>query len=181
MYSSFGQNEFSIQKSNFWKIRNLVFDKISITQKEFKMFVTWFDFYSNKFIFQISCKNLFLWIFRDFMGFNRIIKTKISSPDFLSARLWRSTDRSTGPGAGRPEWSTGCARDVHKGHLVWPADRAVDRLKSPYSQVRTVDRAVDRRLATVKFRPLAGRPAGRPDGQFWPCLWLQRLVFLKGL
>ena len=65
----FGQNVFPFQKSKFWKIRNLVFGKISITQKEFKMFVTWFYFYSNKFVFQRGYKNLFLWIFRSFTGF----------------------------------------------------------------------------------------------------------------
>ena len=60
---------FHFKSLSFEKLQNLVFGKISITQKEFKMFVTWFDFYSNKFVFQREYKNLFLWIFRDFMGF----------------------------------------------------------------------------------------------------------------
>ena len=47
----FWTKRFSISKILVLEIRNLVFDKIFITQKEFKMFVTWFDFYSNKFIF----------------------------------------------------------------------------------------------------------------------------------
>ena len=44
--------------------------------------------------------NLFLWIFRDFMGFNRIIKIKFFNP-YLTL-----------PGsAGRPERSTGRAQE----------------------------------------------------------------------
>ena len=39
---------FNSKKSKFWNIRVLVFGEIFITQKWLKMFVTWFDFYSNK-------------------------------------------------------------------------------------------------------------------------------------
>ena len=56
----FGKIGFPFQKFKFWKIRILVFGKICKSQKWFKMFVTWFDFYSNMFGFQRYNKNLFL-------------------------------------------------------------------------------------------------------------------------
>ena len=49
---------------------------------------------------------------------------------------------------------------------VAPVDQAVNRPESRCSLVQgPVDWAVDRQSLTVKFRPLAGRPGGQPDGQ----------------
>ena len=48
----FAKIGFPFQKSKFWKIQNLVLGKFFKSQKWFKMFVTWFDFYSNMFVFQ---------------------------------------------------------------------------------------------------------------------------------
>ena len=58
----------------------------------------------------------------------------------MFARLWRST----GPGAGQPERSTGRAQECALGRVSWPVDRAVDRLKATHSRVGPVDRTVDR-------------------------------------
>ena len=82
-----------------------------------------------------------------------------------------------------------CVQDVHKGQVIWPVDRAVDRLKSPHSWVGpvdrslwpgrpggeqllsgsgTVDRAVDRRAQRSKMWPLEGQtgPFQLPTGRF---------------
>ena len=75
------------------------------------------------------------------MGFFRILKTQVLSPDLLPARLWRST----GPRVGRPD----VHKDVHADQPLEPVDRAVDRLQVPHSRVGAVDRTVDREQGTV--------------------------------
>ena len=45
IWMSFGQNDFSIQKFKFWKIRNLIFGKISKSQKWFKLFEIYVEFF----------------------------------------------------------------------------------------------------------------------------------------
>ena len=74
------------------------------------MFVTWFDFYSDKFVYQCIILNLFLWIFRVFMGFYRIIKIKFSSPEIPVLASACRPDQSTELEVGRPTRSN----DVHK-------------------------------------------------------------------
>ena len=69
---SFGQNEFSFEKSKFGKILILVFGEISITQKWFKKFEICVENFHTKFVYQCIMLKLFLWIFKEFMGFFRI-------------------------------------------------------------------------------------------------------------
>ena len=83
------------------------------------------------------------------MGCYFKIKTQVSSPEKLPARLWRSTgpvdrtkSRSTGPIDRR-------AQNVHADQPLGPVDRAVDRLQVPHSRVGAVDRPVDRKAWTV--------------------------------
>ena len=49
----FWTKRFFISKFQVLENTGFGFGKISKTQKEFKMFVTWSDFCSNKFVFQI--------------------------------------------------------------------------------------------------------------------------------
>ena len=65
-------------------------------QKWFKMFVIYFDFYLNMFVYQKYNKNLFLWNLCIFMGFYKRQKDQFLNPEIVPARLWRSTD-------GRPD------------------------------------------------------------------------------
>ena len=89
------------------------------TQKEFKIFVTWFDFYSNKFVFQREYKNLFLWIFRVFMGFNwKAPVDRVGRP--AESSVLCSRPRSTGP---VDRWLNGQKSDR------WSVDRQPSGLK----------------------------------------------------
>ena len=54
---------------------DLVFGKISITQKWYKLFEICVELFHICLYIKSIIIKLFLWIFRDFMGFNRIIKT----------------------------------------------------------------------------------------------------------
>ena len=78
------------------------------------------------------------------MGFNRIIKTNFFSPNLFLPGPGGRSFRSTEPGAGRPERSTGRAMECALGRVNCPVDRAVDRLKATHSRVAPVDRPESR-------------------------------------
>ena len=118
-------------------------------------YLSW-NFY-HMFVYQWKMIKLFLWNFRRFMGFFRIILNPVFWP------------RTMLPGSGsRPGRST----DVHKtctlGQPLGLVDRAVDRLQVPHSRVGAVDRSVDRKAWAVDWTDSIcsldwnGRPGGRP-------------------
>jgi len=87
----FWTKQFSIWKIKVWKIRDLFFGKISKTQKWFKKFEICVEIFLTCLYFKYNVRTYFLWIFRVFLGFFRILKTQFSSHVVLPARLWRST------------------------------------------------------------------------------------------
>ena len=54
IWMSFGQNVFSIQKSKFGKIQVLIFDKISITQKWFKLFEICVEIFNTSLYYNVK-------------------------------------------------------------------------------------------------------------------------------
>ena len=141
---SFGQNDFSFQKSKCWKIRILVFGKILRTQKWFKLFNLCVEFFSHIFVFQRSNKSWFLWNLCDFMGFNQRQKDKFLIPKLFVLAVCRSTglvdrgrSQSTGPVDRR-------AQDVHTARAGGPIDHGWP----------------SRELCSLEMGP--GRSAGRP-------------------
>ena len=95
--------------------------------------------FPHMFVYQSIMLKLFLWIFRDFMGFIWELKTQFSTSEFSPARLWRST----GPVDRTQSRSTGRAQGRARSQPLGPVDWAVDRLKATHSRVAPVDRAVD--------------------------------------
>ena len=62
---------------------------------------------------------------------------------------------------GRPDRSTDVHKDVHAGQLVWPIDRAVDRLKSTHSRVaRSTGRSTGQRAVALWFWARSTAAAG---------------------
>ena len=139
-----------------------------------------------------------MWIFRDFMGFNWIIKTKFPSPK-LSAlpgsggRPGRRPDPESVDRIGRPTCTRSCTLTSHLGRsterstdceyptLEWGRSTGrstvrlgtVDRPESNCSL--ELARSTGRSTGSL-FWPLAGRP----EGQSWP--WQQPTAsFFKGL
>ena len=87
------------------------------------------------------------------------LKTQVFNPDFSlpGSAVDRTRSRST-------ETVDRMCTKRAQGHLVWPVDRAVDRLKATHSRVSPVDRAVDRpRAVALWFR---GRSTGRSTGSW---------------
>ena len=95
-------------------------------------------------------RKLFLWIFRDFMGIFKTLKTKFFWPRTAAARLGRSTvavDRRARKRARRLPLSRSTARSTD-----W---------EQPTLGLLPVDRAVDRPRYREQ-RSLSGRPLSRP-------------------
>jgi len=111
------------------------------------------------FVYQSIILNLFLWIFRDFMGFYQRKNIKVflilKSPILASAGR---PDRSTELEVGQPSWST----DVHRTCTpVWLEGRStdpVDRQRALLSGKPRSTGSVDRQRALLSV-PGQGRPA----------------------
>ena len=133
-------------------------------------YLSW-NFY-HMFIYQCKMIKLFLWIFRSFMGIFTIFLNPVFWPRTVPDRLWRSTDRSTGPRVGRPTCTDLCT-------LGWHLGRSTGRSTGPESSAlcfSTVDRPVDRRSPTVIYMTVGGRPGGRPPAALAE-KYSQRLYF----
>ena len=113
-----------------------------------------------------------MWIFRSFMGIFTIFLNPVFWPRTVPDRLWRSTDRSTGPRVGRPigrpTCTDLCTLGWHLGRSTGPESSALCFW------------AVDLLPPTVEKSTIGGRPGGRPPAvSGWENS--QRLVFCFGL
>ena len=87
------------------------------------MFVTWFVFYSNMFVYHSVLLNLFLWIFRDFMGFYQSQNTKFSIPKMSCSDFCRSTGPVDRARSRSTELVDRRAQNVHASLAGGPVDR----------------------------------------------------------
>ena len=117
------------------------------------------------FVYQCIILNLFCGFLENFMGFILYLKTKFFSPKIFLPGSGGQPFRSTEPGAGRPERSTGRAQGCVLGRVSWP----VDRLKATHSRVAPVDRAVDRPKSRCSLvLGTVDRQAQRSNFDRWP-------------
>ena len=139
----------------------MVFGKISMTQKCFKMFEICVEIINTSLYINVKWENYFCGFFRRFMGIFRIKKNMFFCPRFWLPAL--AVDRNGRPGqepvdrSGRP--------DVHKiVHVAVSVGRSTDRstdCEQPTLGLLPVDRAVDWQRVLLSVSG-AGRPGGRP-------------------